>query len=429
MKKVFHYLFFDDYELSTPISILGNILAMFTALSVCVLVTGFLYMISWKHFMYYVACGISLLFLVVKGGISINKRMLLFYTVIILNVLVLPIDPVFRAQQRAMAFIFVTMVCSPVLESETAVAYRERVFKYVLIGFTILTVLSFFCFFLGINMMPYNREGDVELYDDYINNGGKFSGLFNHSMIFGPIAAIVSLVNFNLYMKNHKSIRLILFVLCSVACVFSASRAALLALASGFAFVLFKGLVSRKSYISFGRICLLAFITVLAILPIADIAFSGLMNKIEMTQDLFGGNNSREWKYESRLYEFKESPLLGVGFASIDTSTGDAYDMISGRIEPGSAHLAVLAQTGLVGMLAYIVLLIGALKVMRKRSSLSSYIAYAMFWLFFAHGWGEGWIFAPGGMICFMFWLSLSQCYDLKFKESVNDGQSLINYE
>lgn len=417
MKKILQYLLFDDYKLSTSISIIGRLVAMIMALSVCLLVTGFLFMVPGKHNLYYVACGLSLLYYIFSGGITINKRMLLFYAVIIINVLVLPINPLFRSQLRAANFIFVTLVCSPIIMSQAAVAYRERVFKYALIGFSILTILSFFCFFLGINMMPFNREGSMALYDDYQNVGGKFSGLFNHSMIFGPIAALVSVVHFNLYLKNQAKIRLVLFFICSMACLFSASRAALLALFLGVVLVLYKAKVTRNSYISFNKVFGIAVFVGLATIPLADVAFSGLLNKMEITQEQTGGYSSRDRKYDARLYEFSESPILGVGFASIDTRTGDSYSPYTGQIEPGTAHLAVLAQTGLVGMTAYILFLLGGLKAVRRRTSVNSNIAYSLFWLFFGHGWAEGWIFAPGGMICFMFWLSMSQCYDIEYKE------------
>lgn len=417
MKKILQYLLFDDYKLSTSISLIGRIVAIIMALSICSLVSGFLFMVPGKHNLYYVVCGLSLLYYIFSGGITINKRMFLFYAVIIINVLVLPINPLFRSQLRAANFIFVTLVCSPAIVSQAAFAYRERVFKYALIGFSILTLLSFFCFFLGINMMPFNREGSMALYDDYQNIGGKFSGLFNHSMIFGPIAALVSVVHFNLFLKDQAKLRLVLFFICSMACLFSASRAALLALFLGVVLLLYKAKVTRSSYISFNRILGIAVFVGIATIPLADVAFKGLLNKMEITQEQTGGYSSRDRKYDARLYEFSESPILGVGFASIDTSTGDAYSPYTGQIEPGTAHLAVLAQTGLVGMTAYIIFLWGALKAVRRRTSVSSNIAYSLFWLFFGHGWAEGWIFAPGGMICFMFWLSMSQCYDIEYKE------------
>lgn len=427
VKKILHYILWGDYDLSLPISILGKTIAIITAISVCILVSGFLYKIQGKHNLYYIACSLSLLYILFSGGVSLNKKMLFFYGIILLNVLVLPIDPLFKSQERALYFIIITLVCSPAIKSRIAIAYRERVFRYVLVGFSILTVLSFFCFFLGINMMPFNREGSMYLYDDYVNVGGKFSGLFNHSMIFGPIAAIVSLVHFNLYLKYNKQIRLVLFFICSMACVFSASRAALLALLFGCGIVLYKAWVMPNSYISFKKVIFVIIIVGVATTPIADVAFSGLKNKIENTQEETGGYSSRTKKYDSRLYEFMESPIMGVGFASIDINTGDAYNKETGQIEPGTAHLAVLAQTGLMGMLAYVILLYGALTRVMKQPSLNANIACALLGLFFAHGWGEGWIFAPGGMICFMFWLSLSQCYDLESKEK--QGGALCHYE
>lgn len=417
MKNYLNYLLLKNYELSCQIPKTGNFLALLTAFAICSCVAGFLYMVPGRHNLYYGACALSLLYIIFKGGISVNKRMLLFYVIILANVAFLNIDPMFRSQLRALNFIFVTLVCSPILKSHVAIAYRERVFKYVLIGFTILTVLSFFCFFAGINMMPFNREGSMELYNDYQNIGGKFSGLFGHSMIYGPISALVALVHFNLYLKHNDKIWIILFFLCSMSCVFSASRAALFGLGLGIAFVLYKAKSSRNTYISNRKLGVLMLFVGLAVLPIADIAFKGVLNKMEITRDQFGGYSSRDSKFDCRMAEFEKSPIMGVGFASIDISTGDAYEPLTGQIEPGTAHLAVLAQTGLIGMIAYLMLLFGALAIIKRKTSINAYIACSLFWFFFGHGWAEGWIFAAGGMICFMFWLSLAQCYDLEYKE------------
>lgn len=417
MRKAIYYILFGDYELSLQIPVIGNLIAIITALSICTLVSGFLFMIPGKSLFYISACALSLMYIISHGYINLNKQMLLFYGIILLNVLILPIDSMFRSQERALYFIFITLVCSPVIKSYIGVAYRECLFKYIIIGFSILTILSFFCFFIGINMMPFNRVGSMELYNNYKNVGGKFSGLFNHSMIYGPVAAIVSLIHFNLYLKYKKTIRLILFFICSISCCFSASRAALLALIIGIISIMYKACFTRNSYISFDKIIYIIFFIGISIISFSDVAFSGLSNKIEITKKQTGGYSSRNKKYERRLYEFSESPIMGVGFASIDISTGDAYNPANGQIEPGTSHLAVLAQTGLVGMIAYIILLYGAIKVLKNRTTLNAFIAYSLLWCFLGHGCAEGWIFAPGGMICFMFWLSLSQCYDLEVKE------------
>lgn len=416
MKGVLKYFLLKDIAFSNASSKYVVFCALLTAFSICLCVTGFLYMLPNKHVVYYGACGLSLGYILFKGGIKINLRFLFFYLIIFFNVAFLDINPMFKSTERACAFLFVTLVCSPAIDSSTAVAYRERVFRYVLVGLSILTILSFFCFFLGVNMMPYNREASVEAYLDYQNNGGKFSGLFNHSMIFGPIAAIVSLAYLNLYLENSKKTYLALFFVAFTACLFSAARSALLAIFLGVLMLVLKE-VLRKSLKNIKKLFYLFVFVSFALLPISDVAFSGVLNKMETTQEQFDGYNSRDKKYEYRIREFQSSPVLGVGFASVSTEIGDGYNPLNGQIEPGTAHLAVLAQTGILGVIVYVLILYGAYRMFRGRDSLKSNICLTFFWAFFAHGWAEGWVFAPGGMICFLFWLSISQCYDLKWAE------------
>lgn len=68
-----------------------------------------------------------------------------------------------------------------------------------------------------------------------------------------------------------------------------------------------------------------------------------------------GSFQSRETLWRDRIAEFKENPMLGSGFASINKEVIKAKDKINanGGIEPGSSWLFILSSVGLLGMLAF----------------------------------------------------------------------------
>ena len=109
---------------------------------------------------------------------------------------------------------------------------------------------------------------------------------------------------------------------CSVlAVVMSASRSALFALVTSIFYIIF--FVSNASK-SKKRIVGLLFVGVLFVAPFAERAFKGLVNKqMSRLEQNDGKLNSRDEKFQARLNEFYDSPLWGVGFASIN---GKRYD-------------------------------------------------------------------------------------------------------
>lgn len=156
-----------------------------------------------------------------------------------------------------------------------------------------------------------------------------------------------------------------------------------------------------------GLLVLSAILTI----PIAGIAFKGVINKQENRNAQSTSLNSRQGKFDSRIEEFKSSPILGIGFSSVNPESGDA-DPITGRIEPGTSHLSVLSMLGLLGFAVYVAILYKAYANTRSVRTLHSRFVFSCFIAFFVHAWFEGYIFAAGGFLAFLYWLILGQCID-----------------
>lgn len=375
-------------------------------------VVGLTFWFPYKAILHIVGLAISLLY-IISGGIKINVLIATFLVICGINALFLPIPAVFQSTNRYLLFVLAMSVCSPLIQTHRAILFRESLFNYFLIGITPLVIGSFFCFFGGINLMAYNvrYEGLISetMLNNYQSSGGTFSGLFGHSMMLGPLAAVVSLMLFVMYIQNKNKKVMILSLIAMATTVLSASRAAVLCLAVAMFFIAF--FTREASYIR-KKVIVIGCVGVICMIPLSDQIFAGIINKQE-NYERMGNINSREDKYDARINEFSEEPITGIGFASIDPKY-DVYNSRSGQIEPGTSHLAVLAQTGLLGFIPYLLILFHSIKQVLNDNRLRAVFIGASLIALITHMFFEGYVFGAGGVLCALFWLIISQSFDLR---------------
>lgn len=383
-------------------------LALLTALTALVPICGFLGISV--ELIFYGLLTIDFIFLLSKGPIKLNGIFLFFYVVLIANVLIIDIPPFFRPFERLILFIFVSLIASSALESRKALIFRRYLFKYIVIGIVLLSVGSFFCYFLGINFM---KRYELNLYDFevYSNHGGWFSGLTTHSMILGPISMIATILLYSLFIGTNRKLYLILFICSLGSALFSASRSAVLGVTIAILYSLIFGRYSQKIRY---RIIWLFILCGFLSLPFSDFALKGIRDKNESRIERYGTVNNRQDKWDYRLSEFESSPLLGVGFGAIDINGGDVYDPGTGHVEPGSSHLSVLSMTGLLGFVAYLIIIYQAFVNAYRNKSAHSKFVLLCFIALFVHGWFEGYVLSAGGFLAFLYWLVVGQCIDCK---------------
>lgn len=381
-------------------------IALLTALVSLTTICGFIRIPS--VIIYYACLLINAVYLVFKRESSVNGAFVFLYLVLALNVTVVDIPSFFKPAQRLCLFVLVTLTTTSVIRSDVAIRFRACLFRYIMYGLIVLSIGSFFCFFLGVNLMS-RRNLIIASYEMYSSQGGSFGGLTVHSMMLGPISMIVALFFFVLYMYNRKRIYIALFFMATMSAVFASSRAALLGLVIAIVYSLFFGNFSHsmKKHI-LGLLVICSLLT----LPISDIAFRGVINKQQSREMQSDNINSRQDKFDYRIAEFEKSPLLGVGFCAVDIEGGDGYSPYDGQIEPGTSHLSVLSMTGILGMMAYIIILYKAYTHARKADNAHSKFVLLCFIAFFVHAWFEGYVFSAGGFLSFLYWLIIGQCID-----------------
>ena len=185
MKNFFLDIFQNPLFQNIEASSIGKVLAWLLAIGSVGAVCGF--MPLWMQSVYFVALALSLGYVLI-GGIHFNGKYLTLYIVLVLNVLILPIDPVFNSKMRLLLFTVVTMVVSSALVTKRAVVFRNMVFKNVLILCSILVPISCLCRFLGLNyarmVVSSDMNGFVWWIIPTLNDARSYCRNYNYSLFF-----------------------------------------------------------------------------------------------------------------------------------------------------------------------------------------------------------------------------------------------------
>lgn len=315
-------------------------------------------------------------------------------------------DPLFRSWARYIGFVLAFLAFSPLIQGQRARIMRKEALMCLSIISTVLSAISFFCYFLGINFM---RAGmDVLVY-----SAGVFGGLFRQSMLLGPIAGFASIYTSYLAYSKKERVFWVLSIMCIGAVLFSASRSALMATFAGNVVLLYKASRGNGKFLkSIMIITLLASITFPLWESVTDLVIEKQANNTA-SGDIF---MSREQKWMNRINEIKSSPLFGVGFAAVDTNSVGDYSAHNGQIEPGTSWLSILSMLGLFGALIIMPIFITCYKYCNKMLNEIDAL-YMGFLVFFAvHLNAEGYIFSSGGFLFFMLWLTVGVAFDQKYE-------------
>lgn len=344
-------------------------------------------------------------YLVVKG-LKPDSLSLIFIAFIPLSILLAQPNPVFRSGMRYVLFLLLFIVVSPLNKSLEARLFRSKVLKGVFLCCVVISIASFFCYFLGINLMK-NQSG-TEFLEYLENTAGTFGGITSQSMLLAPISGIGALACCYAQMNTHKKVFWVLAAMCMGSLLFAASRSSLMATLAGAASLLFY--FSKIISTQFQRI-----IVILVLLFVTNPLWNGALEGITQKNqgsDITSGLNtdSRQEKWSIRIEEWKESPVWGVGFVAV--SDRDTYVPTTGIIEPGSSWLAVLSMTGIVGFFLFCRIFYRALKNSLFRRTPEGALLGGALVLVGVHMLAEGHVFSAGSFLCFLVWLIIGCATD-----------------
>lgn len=357
------------------------------------------------HFgeLYYILLGIIGLLYVFQPPIAIRwgfPPIALFLFTCALSLLANNPPAYFNAWNRFFVYTLVVLIMSPLVTNVYIGRIRSQVLYFSLCTLAVLSIGSFFAYYLGINLFVRNGS-ELEI------GVGTFSGLMNHSMVLGPFAAISAVFLFGLFLSEKRKVRRYLFLCSSIICIgaslLASSRIAVFAgIASIIVLIIryFKGNLSKS-------LSLLLVIIVLATAsfpiwaPFTDFVVAKNESNLVEGSVLY----SREKKISARISEFRSNPLVGIGFCTVDPRY-DVVQVSNGQIEPGSSWLAVASMTGILGFIAFLSVCIKAFNQAwntndRKKASVLS----AVLFFYLVHMLAEGYIMAPRSFLAMFFWL------------------------
>ena len=324
--------------------------------------------------------------------------------------------PIFRSWERLMAFMMLFIVASPLIQSVVARNLRRQTLKWILRFSVIISVICFFCYFLDINL--FEDDYRETYYDDYEEFIGHFSGITRHSMLLGPISSIATLYLIDEVRKHRRYILLPLIVMTIGTLLFAASRLSIVAAIAGVVLTLLMKYGARMRIVKYALItCVVATM----IYPWTKQYIKPVINKHENVET--GVYDTRTEKIEFRFSEFKKSPIVGIGFASIDPDGQDDYDLVTGTIEPGSSWLAILSMTGIVGMILFIGIIVYSYYTIKFTDS---YLLPSLLFFFIIHMMAEGYVFSSGNTIGFILWLVIGNCYDSRWNKETKELLSAV---
>lgn len=319
-------------------------------------------------------------------------------------------DSVFHSWERLALFYTVYLVLSPFFQGEWHRGYRKKLLDVTILICIIVSVISFFCYFLGINLFVRKEV----LLDDYLEYAGHFSGITRHSMILGPLAGIGSVSCIYYFIRSRNIIWVLSFLCCCGSMLFSASRTCFICTIASSIMIIYKYSFTKKNFIKIS----------LGIIAVGILSFplwSGALWGLQAKQAGHSGSgelfDSRTAKVLYRFEEFVDSPIWGQGFSAIDINLGDAYDPFTGTIEPGTSWLFALSSTGIVGLILLVILfrksLLTTIISYNERSMLlSSLLVFIGLHLF-----TEGYLFASSNVMSLIAWLIIGCGYDLNYED------------
>ena len=355
---------------------------------------------------YYIVLLLAFFFIWTMRGLQIGMFMLVLYIVCMISLIGNEVPAFFRAWPRLGTFALVTTVVSFTLCSESAVAFRVRMFTSVSKLLVVVTLLSFFSLLLGTG---------------YDLHGTWFQGVTVHSMIMGPVATMSCL--FCLYQLQYEQSRqwikwtYYVLILMGFICILqTGSRSALIGAMMSFICFMYY-LNKNEFYVLIKKYILIALVLVVSA-PIWWVYTDKVAEKNKGDAGL--NTDSREVHWHQRIEEWKSSPIIGIGFGTVDASAkeGASFDENTGGVETGNSWLCALSMTGILGFGCVLVIFWGAYRkllwLLDYSRPIASYLMAIMVFFVF-HMMAEGYIFAGGNFLNTQMWLVIGTIYGIAY--------------
>lgn len=340
-----------------------------------------------------------------KNKKKIGQGYIFFLIACVLSIIVNPIPSYYNSPIRCGVFVLLLLSFSNLTNSRKIALMRLHLFHIFSILSVIIVVVSYLLFVFGLV--------SIEQMDLYQERGIYTGSTANNEMgLLGAMSILFILVflykHFYL-LKLWEKVVLFGCLYCGISMMaLASSRMGLICTLVSVTFAIYR--MSRKRFSKFIIAIILFCLVVSFVSNFMGDKFTVMLKKNKGQVDQID-INSREEMWQARLDEFKESPIFGVGFAYMKYGWGQGMASTqSGRIESGSGWLSVLSQTGMLGGVCLLVIVLPCIVFLFRNKSDSYVNAWysGMCMLFILQPITEAYITTVGALLGCLFWLNYS---------------------
>lgn len=347
------------------------------------------------------------------GRVKLDMNMLLYIVACILSILGNNIPDIFQSEFRLLSFCVMIWAIGPLNKGEGSLEFKWSFWRKLNQVIVWGTVISFFGYLVHFPLF---------------NGISGFNGFTNHSMTMSSLGGISFLILFYLFFNEkdkefHSNKKKWIFlcgtILSILVCFLGASRGALI---STFIAIFFYLWFYLNNIVTFIKYLIVSLVFILLSSPIWYPYTEQMREKTEQREESGGQFSSREAKWTARLDEFVSSPILGIGFASIDYQKHSDEIRPNGGVEPGSSWFFILSSVGLLGFLFFIFLIIKPIMLYCINSfcfSSTSLLVISLLVWRVVHLSIEGYIMAAGDFSFIYTWLLVALANDVINKKNI----------
>ncbi|MEF8803754.1 MULTISPECIES: O-antigen ligase family protein [Bacteroidales] len=338
-----------------------------------------------------------------KGVERLEGIIIYFVGCCLFSIVVNDVPAFFKPLERMVQYLLLLLAVSPLMRSYGIDRLRINLMETIVISLGILSLGSFVFYMAGGG----------------ISTIGYF-GLSQHPNFLGFFAMITTVTTFALFFRSERKMQKLviggLFVVSLLVVMLSAARICLAGSIIGclvFLYFHYKDRFSRLvlSLVVVGAIAM-------ALFPLYSPFLKGVLYKQTAAMEEESATSSRDAIWATRLEEIRRYPIFGVGCFAVDTrieSDDNYYNPYSrtlGTVELGSTYLGVISQTGVVGFIGFVmILLVSFLHCYKLICATGTFVAMWLMALFAAigvHMVVEGYATHAGSMQCLFLWLLFS---------------------
>ena len=369
---------------------LVKISAFILALAILLQMTLLIDVGSWYYLLLLFNCLVVIPF---EKVIRLNFNVILFAFALLLSIAVNDIPTQFKPYERLISLSLLLILFGPSFLSKRKIKFNYYLLKFFIPLLYISQVFSF-ALFLSDSQIVFGRGG--------------YTGLFAHSMIMGPLSAISFLFSFHYFLTTKKLSFSIICIISLMNILLSSSRAALIALVIAVIVLLY---FHSSNQAQFLKKLLVIILILFLFYPFLSPYLEGIIKKIEFSQSNGSLAYTRLMHWDTRISEFLESPIFGIGYAN-DSRVSDLFynSNDSGTVEPGSSWLVILSMSGIFGFIFFLKILHSSLKKI-KLNYKNSKVLVSVIIFYLVHFFAEGFVISGGSGLNLFFWLTLGILY------------------